>query len=118
MTTKEMIAVMQAYEDGKAIEFRDRHSGEWGECSIPLWDWHAFDYRIKPEPKYVPYDSVAEVEKDKWVVNKTDGIKYQILAIDSLNNSVLLPTRGFKKLDALFRDYTYEDGAPCGKKAE
>lgn len=51
MTTREMIAVMQAFEDGKKIQIADKGSKDWADYGMgePVWDWDAFDYRIKPE---------------------------------------------------------------------
>ena len=55
MTTREMIAVMQAYADGKKIQIADKGSKDWADYGTgePVWDWDAFDYRIKPEEKPV-----------------------------------------------------------------
>lgn len=52
MNTKEKIKVMQAWVDGKNVQFNsanmwedmDRNAGE------PSWSWEYKDYRIKPEP--------------------------------------------------------------------
>lgn len=117
MTTKEMIAVMQAYEDGKAIEFKGKMESElnWQPC-VPLWNWIDNDYRIKPETQYVPYDSVSEVEKDKWVKRKDNGVLKRISALDANDNSVCM--YGWYNLKQLFELFTYEDGTPCGKKVE
>ena len=49
--TKEAIKVMQAYVDGKAIQYRDI-SLNWVDCGDnPKWQWFLTDYRIKPEPR-------------------------------------------------------------------
>lgn len=53
MTPKEMIEVLQAYEAGKEIEFRDE-VGRWRPCSHqegPRWNFALYDYRVKPEEK-------------------------------------------------------------------
>ena len=51
MTIKEMIAVMQAFVNGKKIEYRlrDDIKSTWRNTSCPCWNWKAFEYRIKPE---------------------------------------------------------------------
>lgn len=51
MTTKEMIAVMQAYEEGKKIQCRDswKEGLCWHDICEPSWNWYNYDYRIKPE---------------------------------------------------------------------
>jgi len=37
--TAEMIAVMQAYVDGKAIEYTDGDGDGWHQMMIPAWSW-------------------------------------------------------------------------------
>jgi hypothetical protein len=51
MNTKEKIAIMQASDSGKEIEFRWKHTETWEYCPIPGWDWSTFDFRIKPDNK-------------------------------------------------------------------
>lgn len=54
MNTKEMIAVMQAYDEGKTIQVRFAdYESDWGPCPKPIWNWNDFEYRIKPEPRYL-----------------------------------------------------------------
>ncbi len=55
-TTKEMIAVMQAYCDGKEIEYSINTGMSWKEVKNPSWNWASADYRVKEEPKYQPFD--------------------------------------------------------------
>lgn len=117
MTIKEMIAVMQAYEDGEKIEYREIGVGNWESVSHPCWNWSVNEYRVKPEPKYVPYDDVSEVEKDKWVKSNRNGKLYRILKLDPIDNSVGLYC-GWATLEELFENYTYEDDTTCGKKVE
>lgn len=56
MTTKEMIAVMQAYEEGRQIQCKRPWEEEldWVDASSPVWNWHSFDYRIKPRKEEKP----------------------------------------------------------------
>lgn len=50
MTTKEQIEVMQAYIDGKEIQFKDEFSIDWIDLdSSPSWNWVDNEYRIKPD---------------------------------------------------------------------
>ena len=121
MTNKEMIAVMQAFYDGKEIECSSRGENDWLWTANPMWDWSNNDYRIKPEPpepKYVPYDSVTEVDKDKWIKNKGNGILSRIMGIDANEALCVRLIGGWRTLKDLFEYYTYEDGTPCGKKVE
>ena len=45
-----MIEVLQAYKDGKKIEFLNI-VGVWEKLTNPSWDFRAYEYRIAPEPK-------------------------------------------------------------------
>jgi hypothetical protein len=51
---REAAAVMLAAADGKAIECRHRSDNNeevWREAfHVPVWNWYALDYRIRPEP--------------------------------------------------------------------
>jgi len=50
-TTAEKIAVMQAFEAGKAIEHTVKgKSLPWLDTDEPWWDWVSYEYRVKPEP--------------------------------------------------------------------
>lgn len=50
-----MINVMQAYVDGKEIEYL-KLDGDWEVIENPSWGWDGFEYRIKPEPILIPLD--------------------------------------------------------------
>lgn len=47
-TTEEMIAVMQAFLEGKKIESYPYYTRKFGWCptSTPIWDWRENDYRV------------------------------------------------------------------------
>lgn len=54
MNHSEMIAVIQAHKEGKTLEFRYKREGGYWEAPRSQefgWDFHAFDYRVKPEPR-------------------------------------------------------------------
>ena len=55
MEIKEMIEVLQAYEDGKQIQYRNNESFSDKFKSVPstgpLWDFYHNDYRAKPGPR-------------------------------------------------------------------
>lgn len=54
MDIKEQIAVMQGFADGKEVEFKAKDSSCWKTPNRntfkPVWNWHEYYYRIKPEP--------------------------------------------------------------------
>ena len=50
-STYKKIAVMQAFEAGKAIEHTVKgKSLPWLDTDEPWWDWVSYEYRVKPEP--------------------------------------------------------------------
>ena len=55
--TAELIKVMQAYLDGKQIQYYK--DGIWKDTSNPSWSSITV-YRIKPEPKYHPFEDAEE----------------------------------------------------------
>lgn len=57
-TTKQMIEVMQAYVDGREVESRsNKGPSVWGKTYDPIWNWNAFDYRVKKRKLYAIYDN-------------------------------------------------------------
>lgn len=54
-TIQEKIAVMQAFAEGREVQLKSWCNGDWKDCPNPRWNWHDFDYRIKPVPqaKYI-----------------------------------------------------------------
>lgn len=52
-----MVTVMQAFKEGKAIQYWarcNRSTDEnWGDAPNPIWNWASYDYRVKPEPRRV-----------------------------------------------------------------
>ena len=52
MDTKDKIKVMQAFIDGRPLQFgRSGGGGGWRDINFePTWNWDRGRYRIKPEP--------------------------------------------------------------------
>ena len=46
MTTKQMIKVMEHFDNGGEVELRDSDSDTWDKISDPAWDWYDGEYRI------------------------------------------------------------------------
>jgi hypothetical protein len=63
--TIEAIRVMQAYVDGKEVEFK-WGSMDWNSTDKPEWNWSAYDYRIKPTAKLRPW-TADEVPLGAWI---------------------------------------------------
>jgi hypothetical protein len=82
-TTKEKIEVMQAFEDGKKIEFLMPVNGwnEWLPAGEPNWNWETNDYRIKAESKLRPWKP-EEVPVGALMKTKSgNGGRYMIVGL-------------------------------------
>lgn len=75
MELKEMIKVMQHYENGGEVEVYK--NDRWTIGVNPIWDWDNFDYRIK-EPK-------QKVTIEKWLCRNNQG---EFIAIETSNINV------------------------------
>ena len=124
--TKEKIEVMQAYERGEQIKFcyTDEVIKVWQDTNgKPLWNWGDTDYRIKPKPKYVPFDTAEEFfaaqrKKGRFIIDKKSGTKYNIF-INASNIVYLTNIYSFSffgTLQKIFDEFTFTDGTPCGKE--
>jgi hypothetical protein len=80
--TIEAIRVMQAFVDGKEVEY-ERPDGIWMLINRPLWDWNTQEYRIKPTATLRPWtaDEVPlgaqarnrEHPKTRWLIDRTSS---------------------------------------------
>lgn len=115
-TIDEMLEVMQAFKDGKEIECKSILQNEWLPAVGPLWNWCDCDYRVKSEPKYVPYNSVTEVNIDKWLRRKDNPlITRKITIVNYAREWIYLEGAGWCTTKELFEHFEYNDGTPCGK---
>lgn len=126
MTTKkvsEQIAIMKAYEDGKAIEQKRFDRNEWESIvyveDFPF-DFVSNEYRIATESKYRPYKSVeeafAEAKKHGfWVKYKN---KESLCTIHDFGVGICgdLYINGYDALKFLNDFVWLDDGSPCGVK--
>lgn len=124
---KEMIAVMQAFAEGKKIEVRPLYStdeNDWEIALNPSWNWTSLDYRIKLEPMLRPYtfeELQAEMAKGKIVVKQVNlkGIN-RILTITQVmdeydkDSKIQLSDFKYASYEQLLENYQWLDGSPCG----
>ena len=126
---KEMIPIIQAYAEGKTIQFLD--GGKW--LDVYETDFHesTYKYRIKPEQKYRPFksqeDCCQEMLKHQpfgWLKSKKDG---RLRCIGEVSwsdefETVYIALSTSESLsrcaDSVFNEYTFADGAPFGIKEE
>lgn len=131
--TKERIAVMQAYVDGKQIQVESSDS-KWADVPEPSWSING-NYRIKPQPKYRPFKNAVECWLE-MLKHQPFGWVKTIANIPELHNiSAIFPSAEFPvllgidleegeareyslKLSEMYDLYTFADGAPFGVKEE
>jgi hypothetical protein len=82
-TTEQKIAIMQAYLDGKTIEYRHKNipedrdflSFDRTDDESPIWEWGLFDYRIKQStPDNINWDHVHP--DYNYMARDNDGLVY------------------------------------------
>ena len=122
MKVSEQIAIMKAYEDGKTIEQKRIDGTEWASIvhveDFPF-DFVANEYRIKPEDKYRPYESVEEAFNEAkkhgfWMKHKPSGrICFSTRFLEERNTIYINSQAAVIGLD----DYVWlDDNSPCGVK--
>ena len=65
MELKEMIKVMEHYDNGGEVESTIRGKLFWDKATAPCWDWTQFDYRIKEQKQ--------KVTIEKWLVKNSNN---------------------------------------------
>lgn len=111
---EEAIAIMQAYLDGKTIQYRSATTNStWKDVvGSPIWSWTNTQYRVKPQVVYRPYSSEVECMHD-ILTNHSNGW----MKVKGENKYFLLnevsPETNF---ELMFRSCEYIDGSPFGMK--
>jgi hypothetical protein len=125
---KEFYPFLQAFAEGKIIETRRKPSAIKGTSVPNNWTemteiefWNNTEYRIKPEPKYRPFENAkecwAEMLKHQpfgWVVGRRDGVMYLIRCLEYVSVYTSIQC-SFK--DA-FDKFAFADLVPFGVKVE
>ena len=127
---KEMLPIIEAYVEGKEIEYYDDVRAEWrtGECFN--FDGEPKNYRIKPEPEHRPFNSCDELIRfwDKhcgngvrpkgilpliWVKCKLTAFECFITDFNRPDGELYIHGDWFN-LEDLFDKWEFLDGTPCG----
>nr|DAU98569.1 MAG TPA: hypothetical protein [Caudoviricetes sp.] len=128
---KEFYPILKAYAEGRVIECRTKSSAMKGTYVPNDWTkmkeiefWNNTEYRIKPEPKYRPFNDAeecwAEMQKHQPLgftkfKNRKSGY-YMVTFIASgvivgMNNTPF-------SYENMFDSYAFADGTPFGIKEE
>jgi hypothetical protein len=108
---KELLPIIEAFTNGKEIEVSE--DGEnWYEEICPNFT-NSLNYRIKPEPEYVPF-TFEDAKKliGKGVEDKDHKLSFIILMADK---NRVFNYHGGITYEALLGYCTFLDGSPCGK---
>lgn len=76
-TTKEMIEIMEWFDNGGEVEYRHRDWDTWSKTINPIWDWYEYDYRIK------------EFHYPMWFKAKSTGL---VVRFDCLQSGSVIET--------------------------
>ena len=123
---KELLPIMQAFVDGKKIEYSN-DGEDWIETETPTWDTD-YVYRINPESMYRPFKTKEECWNEMlkhqpfgWLKEKAN--RKEMIHIgriyDVTNNTLItLSIDEGRNLGSsyLFSTYTFADDTPFGIK--
>ena len=77
-TIKEMIEVMEWFDKGGDVECVEKGYSRWFAAEKPIWNWNAFDYRIRKLKQ--------KVTIEKWLLSdmgiNSKGIKVVVETSD------------------------------------
>ena len=127
--TKELIAkaqdrinLMQAYVNGKQIQFFSILENKWVDTIDPSWS--QFNrYRIKPEPNYRPFRNAEECWQEMqkhqpfgWIKDKNDGHYSMVTTVDAAAGGKCISISGdhIWTLAETMKIFTFADGALFG----
>ena len=144
--TKNLIVVMQAYVNGKTIQYYDvdlsfkiEHPGEpnFNDKWVDVDEDHLFrpdmyDYRVKPEPKYRPFANADECWQEMlkhqpfgWA-KKTSGHCNFLHIMELYSTGIVINNvdnfgcfkNSLKTYHFAFAEITFADGTPFGIKED
>ena len=125
---KKLLPIIQAWVDGKTIQVWTNDT--WIDEEYPSFFEELSQFRIKPEPKYRPFESLEECWNEMlkhqpfgWLIEKVN--KKEMVHIGRIYD---IPNNAFITLSIdeghnyssghFFRTYTFADGTPFGIKEE
>ena len=122
---KEMLPIMQAFAEGKPIQFRKGY--DW--IDIKTGEDLSFlrppsDYRIKPKPRYRPFKTQEECWNEMlkhqpfgWIINNDTQRLCNIGSIGRNNCGVVID-KSILYFDLAFNTCNFVDGTAFGIKEE
>ena len=125
---KELLPFIQAFAEGKTIQVWANDT--WKDENYPFFGT-LYQFRIKPEPKYRPFESQEECWKEMlkhqpfgWVKSKKSGHHFSIGSVlwdkefDDVFVTFACDGMLGRSSKSMFEDFTFDDGTPFGIKEE
>ena len=132
---KRLISILQAYLEGKTIQYKKRGTDQWfdnKELGLDIYEY--YDYRVKPESKYRPFKDKEECWQEMqkhhpfgWVIDKLENFQHLALVYSCDSNScdsdngdrVGLSVAAVSiDFENMLKDFKFADGTPFGIKEE
>lgn len=106
-----MIEVLMAFKEGKEIE-RRVSADYWVSLSDNHFDFTQQEYRIKPQPEYIPFTHLDyELFMNKIIIDG-GGKRQIILAFDDCDITTTRSNFGYARAFEVFK---FINGTPFGK---
>ena len=128
---KELLPIMQAYAEGKTIQFRENINNMWETIIRPSFNKSPSAYRIKPEPRYRPFKTQEEcwneMQKHQpfgWLKSKKNGRLRCIGEVswsdefETVHIALSTSESLSRSSDSVFDEYTFADDTPFGIREE
>ena len=123
---KQLLPIIQAFAEGKAIESRCIKGDKslWYDDEDPSFD-NDLEYRLKPESKYRPFENAEECWQEMlkhqpfgWL--NGDKCFYNIVSVSNIDVSMANVSGDIVTLDfsEVMEYNTFADGTPFGIKVE
>ena len=117
---KEFLPIIQAFAEGKTILVQE-NEGYWRDADVLHFNYDTCRYRIKPEPKYRPFNSAEECWQEMqkhqpfgWIAK---GKKLYAIKAVECNTVFIDDDCENRSLLAFSNDgFTFADGEPFGVK--
>lgn len=82
--TKEYMEIMQAFADGKEIEYKENFSSIWTKATTPKWNFGIVEYRIKL--------SEPEIEYTYPIYKKVKNFPETVVKFTSIDEGIYIST--------------------------
>ena len=98
-----------AFKNDKTIQVKSLSTGIWHDTNDPSFDI-MYEYRVKPEPKLVPF----KFSDAKFLLGKIVKGRSCIFIISNVSEHGIYNSLGNYTFKELLNNCTFEDGSPCG----